>query len=522
MLPSLDIHSIESYDDPLSRKQKLSGRDAARVLFEYAEKRRASDQSLHETHYAALSALPSSSNWSALLHTPTEVDNIVTALTAKLEFMCNTIVLKILSECQHFLSVACVEQGDLMGKMINQIQRTVELVQNGLKALHVTVKTVMTEKNNFASKALSLAKSIRSVCYHEIESAMINPSLEFCTLISDISLKRKVGTERAVKRLYASLQEDTKSSCSERVDSVETSDMLNYIETIYSSRLMTMLIDDVKKVVNKLVEEDSAAMAAKEKSEIKRAATYESSATRQSVLIAKERVMKAEKESAAFLMMRLFSRRDGAAISIQCCYRRYMHRKMTVKRLHDILAARVARFVRIGCFRRKLCRIITHKRRVKMATALIQRVCWRHIKNMQRKQWAADVISRNVKKLFRRYKYRHMALLVKSLASAHVQNAWMCKWQGLEDRIIRVETFLDNISPVSVAQHYLSRSEIERSLSKGLNSENNDVKQKDRYHERLVMMSKWKEFRPKEIPHSDSNGCSFFLNSKYDFFLYIT
>lgn len=27
------------------------------------------------------------------------------------------------------------------------------------------------------------------------------------------------------------------------------------------------------------------------------------------------------------------------------------------------------------------------------------------------------------------------------------------------------------------------------------------------------MMSKWKEFRPKEIPHSDSNGCSFFLNS---------
>lgn len=52
-----------------------------------------------------------------------------------------------------------------------------------------------------------------------------------------------------------------------------------------------------------------------------------------------------------------------------------------------------------------------------------------------------------------------MSEMTRRLASLHFQRLWASRWGELEDRLCRVELFMDVVSPITVAQHALLRSE---------------------------------------------------------------
>lgn len=108
-----------------------------------------------------------------------------------------------LKECNKELYTSCLEQGVLMEKMLTHIKENTKALVSGLKKIHYGMMLLVGEKNTYASKALALAKAVRSVCFHDIETTLISTSLEFVTLIGDVSMKVGVSTKRAVGKVVA-------------------------------------------------------------------------------------------------------------------------------------------------------------------------------------------------------------------------------------------------------------------------------------------------------------------------------
>lgn len=88
-----------------------------------------------------------------------------------------------------------------MEAMLTEIKQNTACLVAGLKKIHYGLMMLVGEKNTYASKALALAKAVRSVCFHDIETTLLSTSLDYCTLISDVALKFGVSTKRAVNKV---------------------------------------------------------------------------------------------------------------------------------------------------------------------------------------------------------------------------------------------------------------------------------------------------------------------------------
>ena len=215
----MGIAMMENGEDfsEITLKNKVTPRDRAKVVYDHAKMAMYKDKHINERQYNTLSGDG--------LHLPividAEIDDLMkgtllyifpcysclfAGAKAKLEFINCYMIEQVLRQCNKELYTSCFEQGELMEKMLAEIQSTLVSLIAALKKMHLGLMVLVGEKNTYASKAMALAKAVRSVCFHDIETTIISTSLEYSTLIGDIAHKYGVSTKRAVAKVPSPLR----------------------------------------------------------------------------------------------------------------------------------------------------------------------------------------------------------------------------------------------------------------------------------------------------------------------------
>lgn len=193
---------MEEYEEILSRK--LNPRDQAKVLLEYTKGKVNLDQDNHTRVYSMMSYFISQSDNGTLLPDD-DIESLISGMMNKLEFTSKILVEKVLKTCSNMLSTACSEQGDLLAFVVQEFQKSLNLFTNITKKLNSVMILLKNEKNVYASKALSMAKAVRSVYFHDLELTCLQPSVSFYTLLSDICLTNKVSIPEALQKVILEL-----------------------------------------------------------------------------------------------------------------------------------------------------------------------------------------------------------------------------------------------------------------------------------------------------------------------------
>ena len=130
-----------------------------------------------------------------------DMECIISGMINKFEFISKILVEKGLNTCNNMLSTACSEQGDLLSFIVHEFQKSLATFTKITKKLYSMMILLKNEKNMYASKALSMAKAVSSVYFHDLELTCLQPSLSFYTLLSDICLSHKISIPIALEKV---------------------------------------------------------------------------------------------------------------------------------------------------------------------------------------------------------------------------------------------------------------------------------------------------------------------------------
>lgn len=180
---------MDEYQEILSRK--ISARDQAKALLDYTKGVVVKDIQSHSRDYHFLEVVGrSDSAWGQGTVLPDdELNALISGLISKLNLSSSVLIDKILSFCTQILMTACSEQGELMSYTLQEVKNTLITLTSSLKVLKSLVIALVNEKNIFANKALTIAKAVRSVYFHDLELSCLHPSVSYYTLLSDIAMK---------------------------------------------------------------------------------------------------------------------------------------------------------------------------------------------------------------------------------------------------------------------------------------------------------------------------------------------
>lgn len=283
---------MEEYEEILTRK--LNPRDQAKVLLDYTKSKVTIDQDSNSRVYSMMNYFISQSENGTILPDD-DIESLISGMTNKLDFLSKIMVEKVLKTCNNMLSTACSEQGDLLSFVVQEFQKSLIMFTSITKKLNSMMVLLKNEKNVFASKALSMAKAVRSVYYHDVELTCLQPSASFYTLLSDICLSHRVSIPVALEKvlllslhpilftliffqqMFVNLggtskcnryksnndnQQEQEKDQQEQQDSYQgitsINDMVAFIETNYTSKIMSIFLSDAKTTVEKIIEEINA------------------------------------------------------------------------------------------------------------------------------------------------------------------------------------------------------------------------------------------------------------------------
>jgi hypothetical protein len=281
---------MDQYQEILTRK--LNPRDQAKVLLEYTKAEIRKDRDQHQRLYHKLDNLDSSIGGTVLLDD--EFNDAIAGFIAKLDFSSKILIEKILVTCTQMLLTACAEQGELMAFVVEEMKTSLSVFTSMIMNLRTITLALINEKNAFASKALSLAKAVRSVYFHDLELTSLQSTVSYYTLLSDLCIGHNVSIPQVLQKVRSPWHQRVLSSstqiflnaggtshCSrytfkeentsadhpiagldqfgnsfELITSVN--DMAEYLDTAYTSKIMTQFIADVKATVMSILSENQA------------------------------------------------------------------------------------------------------------------------------------------------------------------------------------------------------------------------------------------------------------------------
>lgn len=188
----------EEFEDILTRK--LNPRDQSKVLLECIKGMVNFDQENNHKIYSIMNYFILQSDNKNILQDE-DIEKLISGMINKLEFISKILIEKVLKTCCNMLSTACSEQGDLLSFVVGEFQKSLSQFTNIVKKLNSMIILLKNEKNVYASKALSMAKAVRSVYFHDLELTCLQPSVSFYTLLSDICLSNKVSIPFALQQV---------------------------------------------------------------------------------------------------------------------------------------------------------------------------------------------------------------------------------------------------------------------------------------------------------------------------------
>jgi hypothetical protein len=302
---------MDEYEEILSRK--LNPRDQAKVILDYTKTEIRRDRDRNTRTYQKLDHLDvhlGSGSGTAL--PDDEFNDVISGLAAKLDFSMKILLDRIMSTCNEMLLTACSEQGELMSFVIQELKNSLMIFSSTIKSLHTIILAILNEKNIFAGKALSLAKAVRSVYFHDLELTTLQPTVSYYTLLSDICLRNFVSIPLVLEKVflpslsslnlrvniyrcvvlqmflnhggtvscnrYSSKAEMTSNQIgqstpspnpnleSEPTSVTSVNDMVEYLDTTYTSKIMMQFVADVKVTVNSILSEMKAKVEIQEAS----------------------------------------------------------------------------------------------------------------------------------------------------------------------------------------------------------------------------------------------------------------
>jgi hypothetical protein len=192
---------MEEYEEILSRK--LNPRDQAKVILDYTKTEIRRDCEKNSRTYNKLDHLDDylgNGNGTAL--PDDEFNDVVSGLISKLDFSTKILLDRIMMTCNEMLLTACTEQGELMSFAIQEIKNSLMIFSSTIKNLHSIMLSILNEKNIFAGKALSLAKAVRSVYFHDLELTSLQPTVSYYTLLSDICIRNFVSIPLVLEKVF--------------------------------------------------------------------------------------------------------------------------------------------------------------------------------------------------------------------------------------------------------------------------------------------------------------------------------
>lgn len=185
--------------------RKLNPRDQAKVILEYAKSELLRDRDHNCRLYHKIESIGSNIGiGDGTILPDDEFSDLVSALYSKLEFTSNVLLGRILATCNEMLLTACSEQGELMSFALQEIKNALDVISSTIKSIHSVVLAILNEKNIFASKALCLAKAVRSVYFHDLELTSLHPTVSYYTILSDICLRNFVSIPRVLEMVSPS------------------------------------------------------------------------------------------------------------------------------------------------------------------------------------------------------------------------------------------------------------------------------------------------------------------------------
>jgi hypothetical protein len=188
---------MDPYQEILTRK--LNPRDHAKVILEYTKSEIRKDRDKNTRSYHKLENLDSLGGSAGTVLPDDEFNDIISGFVSKLDFSSKVLVEKILATCSDMLLTACAEQGELMSFVIEEIRNSLSIFTSTIKNLHTITLALTKEKNSFASKALSLAKAVRSVYFHDLELTSLQSTVSYYTILSDICISSNVSIPQVLQ-----------------------------------------------------------------------------------------------------------------------------------------------------------------------------------------------------------------------------------------------------------------------------------------------------------------------------------
>jgi hypothetical protein len=368
---------------------------------------------------------------------------IIDGLTSKLHFFQSFVVEQILAKCTYLLGQFMKDYGVLMDAAVQEILDVITFFKSGIQNLLSVVVALISEKDLYAEKALTLAKGFVSSSNHTFDILSIQPRFGYLDIISDICFKSDSDVSKVIHQLYVTHKqvsdgrfqsyipgETKKSTLKEKVRS--TGDNLGYIENIYNQQLLGTLSEDIYRTVAFLKSVDA-----------EKNATETDEATNVVVVNDSDSNGVETTDAAVVVLAVSFAEREKCARRVQRFVYKFWVTKQKLKRkridmVYDFLSRSTFRMrARVQMFKR---RRQIHSRRV------ICQTVYNYISYCKLKEKSRKIIRINVRKLFRNFLFRDMSTSCRLGAQRLIQREWALRHSDIDLRLLRIETYLNAMS----------------------------------------------------------------------------
>jgi hypothetical protein len=183
----------------LGREHLLSAREHGVLLLTNLEKKIIDDKAKNARLYNLIetsSAIEPSDDprWM------TDLYDTMDAANQKLKFV-SKVLIQYLGESKKYMNTACHEQSLVLEKIIDELGISTSILSKTINNAKTGITYLQDERETFASKALSLAKSFRHICEEANQTITINSHLDYLSLINDIALSSQLNSKQVVDQV---------------------------------------------------------------------------------------------------------------------------------------------------------------------------------------------------------------------------------------------------------------------------------------------------------------------------------
>lgn len=184
------------------KKYLLSSRERGRLLQTSLASEIASDESKYRLHYENLMTQKISPcddpQWVM------DLTNIVFGAEKKLEFLSQNLLPNFMEDIRKYLYTSCIEQAVAFEKMMEEMHKCVEMIGRSLTYSKEGLLYLQNERNVFASKALSLAKTVKHFNVNPDPEIIINQPLDYLGIICDLAWSSNIDMKTVVDKVISS------------------------------------------------------------------------------------------------------------------------------------------------------------------------------------------------------------------------------------------------------------------------------------------------------------------------------